>query len=245
MDGMTLNIRGETVSVVGENAEAAVESIPFREWLTHLDWRFHVKHITFQSVDMVGSDDKRRVLFIKFKADVVDDRGRFIPGIVFMRGGSVGILVILNCKDEKYAALTLQPRFPAGSYAFPEIPAGMLDGAGNFSGIAAKELQEELGLSINERELQDMTELVYGKRWCGVYASPGGSDEFFRFFLYCKDISAQELYRLQGKRTGVAAEGEHITLVNFPLKDVPLFVPDAKTLSALCLYHYLQKGGRV
>jgi hypothetical protein len=29
-------------------------------------------------------------------------------------------------EDEKRAILTIQPRIPAGSLAFPEIPAGML-----------------------------------------------------------------------------------------------------------------------
>lgn len=245
MDDSTLNIYGKDAQVVGEHVEAAIRSVPFQEWLARLNPGFHVTFISFQSVDFVGPAEKRRVLFIKFKAVVADEEGRFVPGIVFMRGGAVAILVILDCEGEKYAALTLQPRFPVGSYAFPEIPAGMLDGAGNFSGIAAKELQEELGIAINERELVDMTELVYGKRWRGVFASPGGSDEFFRLFLYRKDITWEELYRLQGKRTGVTAEGEHITLAIFSLEDLPLFAPDAKALSALCLYHYLQEGGRV
>ena len=41
--------------------------------------------------------------------------------------------------------MTLQPRIPVASLAFPEIPAGMLDGSGNFSGTAAREIYEETG----------------------------------------------------------------------------------------------------
>lgn len=82
-----------------------------------------------------------RVGFIKFKADISAKGGGFIPGIVFMRGGAVTILVILRCKGEEFGIITLQPRVPAGKFSFPELPAGMLDGSGNFSGVAVSELR--------------------------------------------------------------------------------------------------------
>lgn len=44
--------------------------------------------------------------------------------------------------------LTVQPRIPAGCLAFPELPAGMVDDSGTFSGAAAKEIKEELGMSF-------------------------------------------------------------------------------------------------
>ena len=56
-----------------------------------------------------------------------------VPGIVFMRGGSIGVLVILECDGEEFTILTNQARVPVGGHAVPEIPAGMIDGAGNFS----------------------------------------------------------------------------------------------------------------
>ena len=46
-------------------------------------------------------------------------------------------------EDEKRAILTIQPRIPAGSLAFPEIPAGMIDDSGTFAGAAAKEIEED------------------------------------------------------------------------------------------------------
>lgn len=53
------------------------------------------------------------------------------------------ILKSEGCKDK--LLLTLQPRVPVASLAFPELPAGMLDGSGNFAGTAAKEIYEETG----------------------------------------------------------------------------------------------------
>lgn len=61
----------------------------------------------------------------------------------------MSVLTILRCNDksdkEDQVLLTLQPRIPVASLAFPEIPAGMLDGSGNFSGTAAREIYEETG----------------------------------------------------------------------------------------------------
>ena len=86
-----------------------------------------------------------RVGFIKFKARALVDIGGSegddgvieVPGIVFMRGGAVGILVILECEGVEYTIVTYQARVPVGDHNLPEIPAGMLDGSGNFKGVAA------------------------------------------------------------------------------------------------------------
>lgn len=62
-----------------------------------------------------------------------------------MRGGSVAMLLILQPDDvpsgdekDKHVLITIQPRIAAGSLGFVEIPAGMLDDSGTFSGGAAK-----------------------------------------------------------------------------------------------------------
>lgn len=55
-------------------------------------------------------------------------------------------MIILRAKDEEdKIILTLQPRVPVPHLSFPELPAGMLDGSGNFAGTAAKEIEEETG----------------------------------------------------------------------------------------------------
>ncbi|CAO3639833.1 unnamed protein product [Mucor fragilis] len=113
----------------------------------------------------------KKVSFVKFKADVsFKDTGKKAPGIVFMRGGAVSMLIILKAQDQNgKILLTLQPRIPIPHLSFPELPAGMLDGSGNFAGTAAKEIKEETGLEIKEDELVDMTDMAYGDKWRGVY----------------------------------------------------------------------------
>lgn len=214
----------------GINIATITASKQFTDWVASMDeQKFVVKGVHLQSVDMFGP----KVGFIKFKADVTDKNGKFVPGIVFMRGGSVAILCVLTCEGADYTLLTVQPRVPTGSFAFTEVPAGMLDGSGNFGGVAAKELDEEAGIKINEKDLIDLSGACgYAK---GVYLSPGGSDETIRFFLYRKDVTRTELDDLNGRCTGLATESEQITLKVAPLADL-LKYPDAKTIASYALY---------
>ena len=83
-----------------------------------MDKDFKLKSLTIQSVDMFGP----RVGFIKFKADITDSSGTNIPSIVFMRGGAVGMMILIACEEDRkqYTVLTVQPRVPVGKYNFPE-----------------------------------------------------------------------------------------------------------------------------
>ena len=70
-----------------------------------------------------------RVGFLKFRSTAKVNAGGekgviTVPGIVFMRGGAVGVLVILECDGKEYTLLTNQARVPIGHHALPEIPAG-------------------------------------------------------------------------------------------------------------------------
>ena len=221
-------------SADGISVEAVTSSKQFKDWLASIDReRFNVRSVHFQSVDMFGP----RVGFIKFKADVVDDNGKFVPGIVFMRGGAVAILPVFVCKGVEYTVLTMQPRVPTGCFDFAEIPAGMLDGSGNFAGVAATELQQEVGLTISEADLTDLSEKAGYKR--GFFLSPGGSDETIRLFSFRKEVSEEELNSMQGRCTGLLEEGEQITLKILPLEDL-WTIPDSKTIVAYTLYKKLQ-----
>lgn len=178
----------------------------------------------------------KNVGFTKFKPNVktVPDNVA-IPDIVFMRGGSVAILVLLECEGQEHVILTLQPRVAVGKFQFPELPAGMLDGNGNFNGKAAEELREETGIVITENELIDLTALICnGTDYDGVYPSPGACDEFIRIYLFQKTVTAQELLQFQGKITGKSTK-EQITLKLVPLQSVHLHSPDMK----VCLFHFV------
>lgn len=117
---------------------------------------FSLRHIKIQAFDRFGS----RIYFMKLFATVENDGGDFLSGVVFLRGGSVAVLMILrpsDAPDERWVVMTEQPRVAAGSLQFMEIPAGMIDEAGDFAGAAAKKIGEEVGLTLRRNELKDLT----------------------------------------------------------------------------------------
>ncbi|KAL2818430.1 hypothetical protein BDW59DRAFT_175169 [Aspergillus cavernicola] len=218
-----------------------------------------LRKIDVQSVDFFNGG---RLGFVKLKADVSTAGGENLPGSVFLRGGSVGMLLLLQPDDilptsenDKWAVLTVQPRIPAGSLAFSEIPAGMLDNSGAFAGKAAAEIQEETGLTIPQGELVDMTSLALQSMGeqsdgetlqQGVYPSPGGSDEFIPLFLCNKRMPRKDIEALQGKLTGLRQHGEKITLKVVPLKDLwKEGIRDGKTLAAWALYMGLKRDNKL
>jgi 8-oxo-dGTP pyrophosphatase MutT (NUDIX family) len=160
-----------------------------------------------------------------------------------------------SAEDEKRAILTVQPRIPAGSLSFAEIPAGMLDDSGSFAGGAAKEIHEETGLTIPQEELVDMTALAMARTGAddgaetlqaAVYPSAGGSDEFIPIFLCQKRMPRGEIEALQGRLTGLRQHGEKITLKVVPLQELwREGARDGKTLAAWALYTGLRGEGKI
>jgi len=225
-----------------------LEAKVFLEWLERIekDPLLFVKNVLVQSVDMFGP----RVGFIKFKAaaqlNVGGEEGVFdVPGIVFMRGGAVGVMVILECEGKEYTILTYQARVPVGIHNLPEIPAGMLDGSGNFKGVAAEEIAEECNIVISENELIDLTAMAYGDKWQGILPSAGGCDEFIRLYMFRRVVDTEVLHELEGRLTGLRQEGERIKLHIVPLEDVWKMTPDVKALSCLALYDRLSLEGKI
>lgn len=216
----TVNIHGSAVPVTAQlgitaaHVEKVIACAPFLDWIRDMDPELVVANIEIQSVDMFGD----RVGFVKFRCNA-QYHGKTVPGIVFMRGGAVAILVVLRSGSDEWALCCRQPRLCVGKSAFLEIPAGMLDGSGQFAGVAAKEMKEETGIEITDDQLVDMTELAYGagtpagsEGLRGMYPSVGACDEFLRLLYFSKDMTAAELEELRGKATGCIEENEAITL---------------------------------
>jgi len=94
------------VNLVPELSENQLLKFPaFKQWLSTLqhtlstqqskthpfrDSPYKLRKIDIQSVDFFGGN---RIGFIKLKAEISNDNDEKLPGSVFLRGGSVGILV--------------------------------------------------------------------------------------------------------------------------------------------------------
>lgn len=206
---------------------------PFQDYCRNMDSRFIVLRIIIESVVMFGD----RVGFIKLTSGIVNEEGKFIPGTAFLRGGSVVILVILNDEDgKKYVVMVRQPRSPVGRFDLLEMVAGMIDGSNNFAAKAVEEIREELEIDIAEAKLTDLTKLIYGEEYPGIYATAGGSDEFFVIMSCEINVSKDDIKKYNNKKTGVSGEGEMIVTEVVLFEEVWRKSPTATTLAALMLY---------
>ena len=222
----TIQFRDSSVKVIAvsgisqEQTEKALEWSTFQTWLMKLETQEHLTliELTIQSIDMFGPN----IGFLKFNAKISDDRipGKFVPGIVFMRGGSVAILYVIN---GEYALMTVQNRIPQASQNEVEIPAGMLDGNDNFIGVVAKELEEETGEVI---KTDCLIPLGFMK------PSQGGCDEVVHLYAYECQMSDEKIQELVSRKTGILEEGESITLTVVRLSDIHCVTNDAKALCA-------------
>ncbi|KAG0056299.1 hypothetical protein BGZ83_005666 [Gryganskiella cystojenkinii] len=207
-----------------------------------------ISQVEVKNVDYFGP----KIGFVNLSVDAkLTESGQKPPGLIFMRGGAVAVLLILRSKQpttgavSEHVVLTKQPRLSIPSFEFPEIPAGMLDGSGDFVGKCAEELKEECGITLDSDALVDMTHLAYGSEWKGVYPSAGGCDEFLRLFVSRKDMEWTEMQALEGRLGGLREHGESITLSLVNLKDAYKVAPDAKLLSSLALYNALKADGKI
>ncbi|KAG6002177.1 hypothetical protein E4U54_000938 [Claviceps lovelessii] len=243
---------------------------PYKEWMTNLNKSlslqtstshpFHSDTYILRSVKVQSFDrfSNERLGFVKVSAFVSNSSGESLPAIALLRGPSVAMLVMLipddvpDGSDERYAVLTVQPRVPAGSLAFVELPAGMVDDSGSFKGAAAKEIEEELGLVINEEELVCLSQLaddatkgsgVDGEELpAAMFPSAGGCDEHVTIYSYEKRIPRSQLNEWSGRLTGLRSHGEKITLKVVHMKDVwKEGARDAKCLAAVALWDGLKR----
>lgn len=203
---------------------------------------------------------------MKLTAQISNSAGETLPSGCLLRGPSVAMLVMLipddvpPDSDERYVVLTVQPRTPAGSLTFVELPAGMVDGSGNFKGVAAKEIEEELGITIREDELtclsslaeasreQRNTDAMYEKENlpAAMFPSAGGCDEHITIYSAERRIPRDQLSEWEGRLTGERGSGEKITLKVVPMKDLwKEGARDAKALAALALWQGLRQEKKI
>ena len=231
----TMNIHFTCPETLGR---LALNSKIFQDWEDRLDPRIGVTKVTITNVDFRSSPSVENVLFIRLRVEcALSPRGQ----VVELRGGSVAMLVNLKCTEDGkiYTVLVKQARTPTGIFEFVEIPAGMIDG-GNFLGAASREIKEELGITILESELVNITG-TDSETENGIFLSPGLLDEACMFYLAEREVSLQELNELRGKTTGVEHEGEFITLLIVPFDEMIKKTRDSKTLIAWSLYHLHKK----
>ena len=190
---------------IEHNMTDAIRSKKFTDYIKSIDSKLiRLEKIEIRDIYMFGPN----VGFIFMHCTLYERiTGSLIPsGAVFVRGGAVGILVIVECEEQKYALLTQQIRVPGG-HDFVEVIAGMLDENGDPKGVAVKELYEESGITIKADDLIEVSTM---------YPSIGGCDEAIICYntkLLKMDID--RLKKIQSKTFGV--EDEKIKILAKPI----------------------------
>ncbi|KAK0609077.1 Nudix hydrolase 14 [Lasiodiplodia hormozganensis] len=223
---------------------------------TYLEDPWALKEIIIHNVSF---SSKHRIRYMTIEARLRRTNGigepKELNRIVFLRGGSVGMLMILRPRDshlERYVIMTEQPRLGAGSMGFLEIPAGMLNDSPEVQGKVLEKIEEETGFTIQKDELIDLTELALrGVETAdtvqeGMYPSPANLDEFFHLFVWEKELDRLEIEDLKSRLTGLRKHQDMITLVLCNYEDVwKRGARDAKTLAAWALYEGLSREGKI
>ncbi|MDR6181415.1 NUDIX domain-containing protein [Asaia bogorensis] len=196
-----------------------------RRWIEGVECEFEVSSLTIRDAVKFGS----RIGFVFAEAQAHHE-GVSVPRYAFLRGDSVGILVVLRHPDHPpRTVLTCEPRLPIATAESLSLPAGMVDD-GTVQSTALREFAEETGISLALAE-QDLISLGT------VTLSPGGCDEHLTLYALEIDLEPSKLTSLDNRATGLESEHEHIRLRVLPLAAIPtLPQQDAKLLLAFHLY---------
>ena len=172
-----------------------------------------------------------------------------MPGICFLRGDAVTILVSLFCQDsdEQYALLVEQPRVPIGQISCLELPAGMMDDeTQSVTGIAVQEIREECGIELDASGLVDLSDLALQTPVqhghlpvAAIPHSPGGCDEFCRYMYAEKRVTRAELDAMRGRLQGLRDHGEKIVLRVVTMEEVWSLSGDAKAIMYVFVWVFL------
>lgn len=157
------------------------------------------------------------------KAQAPDAHGelREIPNIIFVRGGSVAVLVVLKLPKLSYVVTVNQWKLPSGR-RLDELVAGMVDEkSGNLVGVAANELKEETGIVLAADRLVQLGE--------PIYPSPGGCDELITLFA-CEvtDMTDEQVSNLLLSQHGEEDANEFIKCKATPAKKFASFADQSR-----------------
>jgi ADP-sugar diphosphatase len=193
-----------------EKYEAIIESKKYQKWFNQFfsGNEIILTNFTITDVDFFGAIHPNNVGFIKGFGNATDNQGNSIPSIVFIRGESVAVLIIVQIKDnnKEYILVCKQARFPVGCI-MTEACAGMVDeNTGDLIGVVFKEVYEETGFVLNTSELISLG---------SIFPSPGGCDEEIHLFAWKTTITEADFEEKQTKIYGVnTSERIHLDFIS-------------------------------
>ncbi|MBP7133675.1 NUDIX domain-containing protein [Patescibacteria group bacterium] len=212
---------------------------PFTAWMTDLH-RYQEQGCRIDSITVFGATmfgPKVGLLYVDAKVvditgklvPLTDDKPNTLPCGGMLRGNAATVFFVLTSREtgKKSTILVNQERIHAHG-KIDELPAGVMN-AGSFTGQAAREIEEELGIKVTEEELIALNPSD------GVMPSCGGSNEALQYFLVERTLADKEIEALHDRTTGLAHEGEAIKTLVVALDPATLPTRDGKIWTALGL----------
>lgn len=220
--------------------DSLIRAPKFLNWIAKLDKTLLViNSITITDINWFSAKpDSNKLGFVKCTVDAIEIASgkKVVSNIVFVRGDSVAVLIIVNVEMrvgrktviQEYVLLCEQMRLPSGRRLW-EICAGMMDAEGGIASVALKEVAEETGFVIKHK--RDLIELG------SIYPSPGACDEEIHLYAWTTTISEPEFLTKQMKLFGNAMEGEEIKLLFMPIREFKEKLATIKDVKAECAFH--------
>jgi len=211
------NNSGKSYSVIGNQAQLFTETKAFQLWMDKLNPNIKMDYLELKDSFVIKNGTV--MLFATVLGVNASLNNKPISSYAFLRSDAVAMLPIITEIEtgNAYTVVTEQFRFPYGDILF-ECPAGMLDDETGFTGVAAKEIEEELHEKINMNRLIHLGTTVM---------SGGGCPERMHYVAFEMGKSKKELEAMKGRKTGAVLENEDITLHVLP------FNSNAELISAL------------
>lgn len=175
------------------------------------------------------------VLFAMLTVDADTPEGDKIPPVCFLKGHAASVLVCLIDAEtgEKFVVLVRQRRISDGSQTY-EHPAGMVDVDDDPTDTAAREVGEEIGLTISPDELTKLNPRLW-------FPSTGTSDEAMHYYFVEKTMPREEIMRFHLQKMDSDSELERITSVIATIPEAHKLINNVNGL--LIHFLYLQKVG--
>jgi ADP-sugar diphosphatase len=169
------------------------------------------------------------VLFALLTVDADTPEGDKIPPVCFLKGHAASVLVCLIDEQttEKFVVLVRQRRIADGSQTY-EHPAGMVDTDDDPTDTAAREVGEEIGLTIRPDELTKLNPRLW-------FPSTGTSDEAMHFYFVEKTLPREQIMAFHLRKMDSDSELERITSVIATLPEAHQLVTNVNGL----LIHFL------
>lgn len=246
-----------TVTFAEKGAAAAarlpqiVASSTFQSWAE----QYVISDLTMHSMNIISCEyEESRIVKLEIDAKIVNKNEVEMDGAMVLSEPKCAVVIMLrNLSTQRDLVLfTVQPKASLCEAEHYEIPVGRFDEEGHFICDITEAVEEQCGLQLNIREMENLSAIVLGKNKKGVCISGDPKrNENCHVFLYRRNLSPEAIEKIQesGAKTIIAeddteeaqkendstSEDEEPTFRLFPLGDAWRTTSDAMSMAALFL----------